>query len=138
MPNGNSVAQHKNVLVYIDDLLVHTSNHEEHLEVLEKVFERLHQNHLKVNLEICVFGNQKVSYLRFTLTPQGIKPGQNKLQAIKDVQPPTTVKMVQSFVGLCNFFRTQIKDFAIIAIQGHQKGLHLQIWTSASRCNACI
>jgi Mg2+ and Co2+ transporter CorA len=75
MPNGNSVAQHKNVLVYIDDLLVHTSNHEEHLEVLEKVFERLHQNHLKVNLEIGVFGNQKVSYLKFTLTPQGIKPG---------------------------------------------------------------
>ncbi len=105
----------KNVLVYMDDLLVHTASHEEHLVVLEKVFERLHTNHLKVNLEKCVFGNQEVTYLGFTLTPEGIKLGQNKLQAIRDAKPPTTIKMVRSFVGLCNFFRTHIKDFAIIA-----------------------
>jgi len=104
----------KNVLVYIDDLLVHIATHDEHLNVLEKVFERLHKNHLKVNLEKCVFGNQEVSYLGFTLTPEGIKPGKNKLQAIKDAKPPTTIKMVRSFVGLCNFFRTHIKDFATI------------------------
>ncbi len=105
----------KNVLVYIDDLLIHTSTHEEHLQVLEKVFQRLEQNHLKVNLDKCFFGNQEVSYLGFTLMPQGIKPGRNKLQAIKDAKPPTNIKMVRSFVGLCNFFRTHIKDFATIA-----------------------
>jgi hypothetical protein len=105
----------KNVLVYIDDLLIHTSNHKDHLQVLEKVFHRLEQNHLKVNLEKCVFGNQEVSYLGFMLTPQSIKPGRNKLQAIKDAKPPTNVKMVRSFVGLCNFFQTHIKDFATIA-----------------------
>jgi transposase InsO family protein len=104
-----------NVLVYIDDVLLHTATHEEHLQVLEKVFERLHQNHLKVNLDKCVFGNKEVSYLGFMLTPEGIKPGRNKLQAIRDAQPPTNIKMVRSFVGLCNFFRTHIKDFAIIA-----------------------
>jgi Reverse transcriptase (RNA-dependent DNA polymerase) len=64
-----------NVLVYIDD---------EHLHVLEKVFERLHQNHLKVNLDKCVFGNREFSYLGFLLTPESIKPGRNKLQAIQD------------------------------------------------------
>jgi len=104
-----------NVLVYSDDMLLHTATHEEHLKVLEKVFERLHQNHLKVNLEKCVFGNREVSYLGFMLTPEGIKPGRNKLQAIRDTQPPTNIKMVRSFVGLCNFFCTHIKDFAIIA-----------------------
>jgi hypothetical protein len=40
-----------NVLVYIDDELLHTATHEEHLKVLGKVFERLHQNSLKVNLD---------------------------------------------------------------------------------------
>jgi hypothetical protein len=49
------------------------------------------------------------------LTPEGIKPGQNKLQAIHDAQPPTNIKMVRSFVRLCNFFWTHIKDFAVIA-----------------------
>ncbi len=40
---------------------MHTATHDQHLQVLEKVFERLHANHLKVNLEKCVFGNQEVS-----------------------------------------------------------------------------
>jgi hypothetical protein len=56
-----------------------------------------------------------VSFLGFTLTPDGIKPGKNKLKAIKDAKPPTDIKTIQSFVGLCNFFRTHIKNFALIA-----------------------
>ncbi len=79
----------KNVLVYIDNLLIHTANHEDHLKVLEKVFERLHQNHLKVNLEKCVFGNQEVSYLGFTLTSQGINQVKTsyKLLRMHNLQP---------------------------------------------------
>ncbi len=101
-----------NVLVYIDDLLVHTDMHEKHLQVLDQVLARLHKNHLKINLEKCVFGNKEVSYLGFNLTPEGIKPGKNKLKAIKDAKPPTDIKTI---IGLCNFFRTHIKDFALIA-----------------------
>jgi hypothetical protein len=100
-----------NVIVYIDDLLVHTQNHDDHLKVLDKVLERLHTNNLKINLDKCFFGNKEVSYLGFTLTPSGIKPGKNKLKAIKDAKPPTDVKTIHSFVGLCNFFRTLIKNF---------------------------
>jgi len=99
-----------NVIVYIDDLLVHT-----HLKVLDQVLDRLQMNNLKINLDKCFFGNKEVSYLGFTLTSEGIKPGKNKLKAIKDAKPPTDVKTIHSFVGLCNFFRTHIKHFAIIA-----------------------
>ncbi len=104
-----------NVIVYIDDLLVHTQNHDDHLKVLDQLLNRLHTNNLKINLEKCFFGNKQVSYLGFTLTPEGIKPGKNKLKAIKDAKPPTDVKTICSFMGLCNFFRTHIKNFAIIA-----------------------
>ena len=62
-----------------------------------------------------LFGNKEVSYLGFTLTPGGIKPGKSKVKAIKDVKPPTDVKTIQSFVDLCNFFHTHIINFAIIA-----------------------
>ncbi len=103
-----------NVIVYIDYLLVHTTTHEEHLKVLEQVLELLHSHNLKINLYKCFFGNKEVSYLGFTLTPAGIKPGKNKLKAIKNAKPPTDVKTIRSFVGLCNFFRTHIKNFAII------------------------
>jgi hypothetical protein len=89
--------------------------HEKHLQVLDQVLAWLHKNHLKINLEKCVFGNKEVLYLGFTLTPDRIKPCKNKLKAIKDAKPPTDIKTIRSFVGLCNFFRTHIKDFALIA-----------------------
>jgi len=37
------------------------------------------------------------------------------LKAINDAKLPTDIKMIRSFVGLCNFFWTHIKDFALIA-----------------------
>ena len=49
----------QNILVYINDLLVHTNMHEKHLEVLNKVLARLHKNHLKINPEKFIFGNKK-------------------------------------------------------------------------------
>ena len=104
-----------NVIVYIDDVLVHTDNHDKHLQTLEKVLQCLQSHKLKINLDKCIFGNTKVDYLGFVLTPDGIKPGTNKLKAIQDAKPPTDVKMIRSFIGLCNFFRTHIKDFARVA-----------------------
>ena len=46
------------VIVYIDDLFIHTASHDEHLLVLDSVLERLCQHGLKLNLEKCVFGKQ--------------------------------------------------------------------------------
>jgi hypothetical protein len=104
----------QNVIVYIDDLLIHSDTHERHLQTLEQVLQRLQQNHLKINLEKCIFGNKEVSYLGFTLTPEGIKPGKNKLKAIETAKTLADVKTIRSFVSLCNFFRTHIKNFAIV------------------------
>jgi hypothetical protein len=67
---------------------------------------------LKINLEKCIFGNKEVSYLGFTLMWEGIKLGKNKLKAIEMAKIPADVKTIRSFVGLCNFFRTHIKNFA--------------------------
>jgi hypothetical protein len=104
----------QNMIVYIDVLLIHSDTHERHLQTLEQVLQRLQQNHLKINLEKCIFGNKEVSYLGFTLTPEGIKPGKNKLKAIETAKIPEDVKTIRSFMGLCNFFRTHIKNFAIV------------------------
>jgi len=49
------------------------------------------------------------------LTPEGIKPGRDKLRAIKAAQPPIDMKAVRSFIGLCNFFRAHIKNFATVS-----------------------
>jgi len=57
-----------NVLVYIDDILVHTDTHEKHLQVLDQVLARLHRNHLKINLEKCKLIRSFVSLCNFFQT----------------------------------------------------------------------
>jgi len=42
------------VVVYIDDLIIHTKTHEQHLESLDKVFTRLAAHNLRVNLKVCL------------------------------------------------------------------------------------
>jgi Reverse transcriptase (RNA-dependent DNA polymerase) len=105
----------QNILIYIDDVLIHTDTHEKHLEALEQVLMRLHQHHLKINLDKCLFGDRQVSYLGFTLNPNSIKPGKAKLKAIQLATAPNDIKAIWSFVGLCNFFRNHIQGFTITA-----------------------
>jgi hypothetical protein len=105
----------QNVLIYIDNVLIHTDTHEWHVKALEQVMLRLHKNHLKIDLNKCLFGDQQVSYLGLTLTPQGIKPGEAKLRMIKLSKAPTDVKSIRSCVGLCIFFRNHIQNFTITA-----------------------
>ena len=51
------------VLVYLDNILVHSNNVEEHKAHLCKVFDRLHEHKLQAKLKICEFGNPYVKYL---------------------------------------------------------------------------
>ena len=70
------------IIVYIDDLLVHSDMHAKQIKILHKLFQRLVQNGIKVNLDKCIFGNKNVSYLGFRLTEKGIIPGSDKLKTI--------------------------------------------------------
>ena len=101
-----------NVIVYIDDLLLHSDSHPSHLELLDQVLRRLVQNGIKMNLEKCVLGSKRVAYLGFNLTEEGIKPGTDKLKAVAKTPPPSNVREVRQFLGLCNFFRNHVKNFA--------------------------
>ena len=94
----------ENVMEYIDDLLLHSHDHESHLRTCEKVLERMVQHEIKLNLGKCVFGSKEVGYLGFCLTRTGIKPRIDKLKTVAKAPAPTSVKEVRQFLGLCNFF----------------------------------
>ena len=68
-----------------------------------------------MNLQKCVFGSPEVTYLGFQLTPEGIRPGKDKLKAVAEAQPPDNLHKVRSFLGLCNFFRAHVRNFAQVA-----------------------
>jgi hypothetical protein len=101
-----------NVIVYIDNLLVHSASQEEHISTLGKVLQCLVTHNNKINLQKCVFGSKEVSYLGFHLTEQGIIPGTDKLKAVKNAPPPSNVHEVRQFLGLCHFFRGHGRNLA--------------------------
>ena len=102
------------IIVYIDNVIIHTAAHEHHLQVLDQVLARLELHQLKINLAKCFFGNTEVAYLGFVLTPEGIRPGREKLQLLRNMPLPTNLHQVRQFIGLCNFFWNHIKDLALI------------------------
>ncbi|MDP2789023.1 MAG: reverse transcriptase family protein, partial [bacterium] len=103
----------QNVIVYIDDLILHSHDHESHRRDLQKLFDCLRKTGLKVNLKKCNFGSNNVSYLGFRLTPAGILPGVDKLQAVRDaLPPPRNVHQVRQILGLCNFFHSHIRNLS--------------------------
>ncbi len=103
-----------NVVIYINDLIIHSKTHEEHLQTLETVFTWLASHNLRVNLKKCMFGSNETSYLGFRLSEDGIFPVTDKLKAVRDAEPPQNVKQIRQFLGLCNFFRRHIQNFAQI------------------------
>ncbi|XP_062713311.1 uncharacterized protein K02A2.6-like isoform X1 [Aedes albopictus] len=93
----------KGVKNFQDDVLVFGSTKEEHDENLAAVLDRLRNHNVKLNESKCVFGSQIVTFLGFTLTPDGWKIEEGKLSAIGNCRQPETCSEVKSFLGLITF-----------------------------------
>jgi len=100
---------------YIDDILIFSKTKEEHIKHVRRVLKILLDNCLYCKLKKCEFFKEKVEFLGFVLSKDGIDMCESKIKAIKDWPVPTSVKEVQQFVGLANYYRRFVKDFATIA-----------------------
>ena len=68
-----------------------------------------------MKLSKCHFLSKEIQYLGHILSTKGILPLPLKMQAIQQMQPPTSPKQVQAFLGLARYYRKFIKNFAKIA-----------------------
>ena len=105
----------KFVVVYFDDILIYSKSMDEHLDHLCAVFATLRDARLFGNLEKCTFCTDRVSFLGFVGTPQGIEVEQAKVEAIQGWPVPKTLTQVRSFLGLAGFYRRFMQDFSTIA-----------------------
>ncbi len=100
---------------YIDDILCFSDSLEDHLKHLKIVFQRLRQHGLKLKLRKCSFLQPETSYLGYRLTADGIKPEEDKVKAIRELEPPSSKKEVRSFIGSCSYYRKFLPNFSGIA-----------------------
>ena len=116
----------KIALIYLDEVLVYSRTFEDLLQHLRLVFDRFREAGLKLKPKKCHFGQTKVKYLGHVISKEGIRPDPEKISAIKEYPAPRSVKEVRAFLGLANYYRKFVKDFAKIAVPLHdltKKGL---------------
>ena len=104
-----------NIITYVDDLVGATTDHMEMIKLLNEVFAECRFHGMKLNLKKCQFGLQNLSWLGYNLSAEGISPDIDKAEAVKSMTLPTTIKEIQSHLGLFQFFADVIDKYAIIA-----------------------
>lgn len=100
------------VHVYLDDIIVFSRSHEEHLEHLARVFERLQQHGLVLSQKKCQFAKRDLQYLGLHVYGETTSPTANHLRQIADCAQPTSRTELRSFIGLCNWVRDYVPRFA--------------------------
>jgi hypothetical protein len=104
------------VFVYIDDVIICSQTHEEHLRILRSVLSRFRKYNLKVKPSKLQLATAEVNYLGYNLSKdKGIRAGEAKIEAVKRWPIPSTITEIKQFLGLCSFFRRTINRFAEIA-----------------------
>ena len=100
------------VAAFVDDVLVGTKTEEGHNKIVEEILRRLEENDLYVKLEKCVWKVRKIGFLGVIIGPNGIEIEAEKVDRVLSWLQPKNVKDVRKFLGLANYYRRFIKDFA--------------------------
>jgi hypothetical protein len=89
----------RNVLTYVDDIIVKSTKQENHIADLQETFANFRQAGLKLNPEKCVFGVKKGKFLCCLVSTKGIEANPSKIEAILRMEPPSTKKGAQRLTG---------------------------------------
>jgi transposase InsO family protein len=122
------------VLIYLDDILVIGKSQEEHDERLMQVLERIRLHGLSLNSFKCRFNESEVSYLGHRLSNGTIQPDPERIRPILEFPEPKNLKELERFLGMTNYFRTFVPNFAEVARPLHimKKSENVE-WTQESR-----
>ena len=94
---------HKEIEVYVDDMIAKSKVDEDHTTTLQKLFDRLRKYQLKLNPSKCTFGVTSGKLLGFIISEEGIKGDSDKVRAIMEMPSPKTEKEIRGFLGRLNY-----------------------------------
>ncbi|KAF9763004.1 Retrovirus-related Pol polyprotein from transposon [Nosema granulosis] len=102
----------KFTIPYLDDIIIYSQDMDTHKKHVRIVMEKLRNAGITLNKKKCKFFQKEIKILGNIITEGRIKPDPEKVKCIKNYPRPNTVKELRSFIGLLNYCREFIKDFA--------------------------
>ncbi|XP_055614289.1 uncharacterized protein K02A2.6-like [Uranotaenia lowii] len=105
----------RNVIVYIDDILIFAASLVDLRKTVAEVLQVLRANNLTINTKKCEFDKTRISFLGHELDSDGFHIEEAKVKSIRCFREPTTISELRSFLGLASFVSSHIPNFAEIA-----------------------
>jgi len=96
----------------LDGILLHSATLDEHFVLIEEVFDLLHEAGYSIHFLKCMFCMAKVELLGVMVGRAGVRPAPSKIQAVREMEQPTTVGEVGAFLGLASFLRGFVPNFS--------------------------
>ncbi|RDX98125.1 Retrovirus-related Pol polyprotein from transposon 17.6, partial [Mucuna pruriens] len=94
---------HREVEVYVDDMIAKSKADQDHVQDLKKLFERLRKYRLHLNSGKCTFEVKSGKLFGFIVSEKGIEVNPDKVRAILEMKPPQTEKEVRGFLRRINY-----------------------------------
>ena len=99
---------------YIDDLLIASSSADEHKHHLRAGFQRLDEYGIVLNPLKCAFEVKELTFLGYHISSSGIRPFEDKVQAVRDFPQPNTQRKVREFLDVINLYHWFLNHGAAI------------------------
>lgn len=104
---------HSFVFAYLDDLLIVSKTREEHVQHVKQVLEILEKHGLHAKPHKCHWFQKEVEFLGFkVIAEKGVTMADDKVQAIRDMQPPRRVKDLRMLLGVFGFNEKFAKHYS--------------------------
>src|ERR1043165_9624689 len=103
----------RSCISYLDDIIIMSNGVEKHLQDVQEVFNRIRGSSLKLHPKKCSFFQDKVRFLGYEISAQGLHTDPEKLKIIRDWKPPTDLKSLRACLGYFNFYRRFVPNYSI-------------------------
>jgi hypothetical protein len=102
-------------IVYLDDILIFSRTRDEHIQHVRAIIKRLLAHNLFAKASKCEFHKDRVSFLGYMVTPNGVQMEPDRVKTVQDWPTPKTVREIRIFLGFANYYRRFIQNYSKIA-----------------------
>ena len=102
----------KNVITYVDVIVLHISEFSDHLATLDSVLNKLTLAGFTINASKCHFCRHEITFLGYIISDRTLRPDPQRIEAILSYPTPRNQKQLRKFLGVCNFHHQFIVNYA--------------------------